>query len=76
MIVQLNVQTNKIEVVIEEKDICRSCAIAYRCPKILDYINEIDYISTKVKEPYDDCWMWEPFGDDQLGRVNTIMNRD
>ena len=74
MIVRINPQTNKIEVVIEKKDICRTCSTAYRCPKILDYLNEVDYISTKVKTPYNDCWMWEPFDEEDAGRENTIFN--
>ena len=76
MIVRLNSDTNKIEVVIEKLDICRTCAIAYRCPKILDYINQVDYISTKVKIPYNDCWLWKPFDQDEQKRENTIINRD
>ena len=76
MIVRLNSDTKRIEVVIEKKDICRTCSAAFRCPKILDYINEVDYISSKLKTPYDDCWMWQPFDEDQMGRVNTVMNGD
>ena len=73
MIVKLNSETNKLEVVIEKKDICRTCSVIYRCPKILDYLDEVSYISTKNKEPYSNCWFWEPFDDKE--KENTVIDR-
>lgn len=73
MIVRVNPDTNNLQIVLEKKDVCRTCGIIHMCPKMRDYLEEISYISTKNKAPYTNCWLWSPYAGDEKDKENTVI---